>query len=62
MVLITKVLGGFILTSYFWNAYLGNGTLYKARPFWVPLIIAILFFAINLWSVKYLLKSGLLKN
>jgi hypothetical protein len=62
LIILSKVLGGFMLTSFFWNAYLGNGTLYRARPFWVPLIVAVALVVLNYLSVDYLVKSGYIKR
>jgi hypothetical protein len=40
------VIGGIIgtipLNSWFWRSYLGNATLYRAKPVWIPLIIGLI--------------------
>ncbi|MDB5130429.1 MAG: hypothetical protein JWR02_178 [Mucilaginibacter sp.] len=39
--LITSIAGAYIMDNLFWNRYIGNSTLYKARPIWVPLVIGL---------------------
>ncbi|MCB0697601.1 MAG: hypothetical protein KDC07_09570 [Chitinophagaceae bacterium] len=40
--LMVNGLGAMILTTYFWNRYIGNNTLFRKRKIWRPLIIALL--------------------
>jgi hypothetical protein len=44
------IVGGFIaaglLDSFFWKRYIGYSTFYRARPIWIPLIIAIVVFGL----------------
>jgi uncharacterized membrane protein YdcZ (DUF606 family) len=35
------ILGAYLLEALFWNRYIGNSTLYRARPFKIPLIIGL---------------------
>jgi uncharacterized membrane protein YagU involved in acid resistance len=36
-----NALGGYFLTSFFWNRFIGK-TPYSKKPFWKPLVVAIL--------------------
>lgn len=44
------ILGGliasYILDYVFWRNFIGYSTFYRAKPIWVPLIIAVLLFAL----------------
>jgi hypothetical protein len=39
--LLTSIAGAYIMDNFFWNKYLGNATLYRARPIWIPLLIGL---------------------
>ena len=48
-----SLIGALILESFFWNRFIGNGTFYRARPIWVPLIIGLVMFAFIIWAMFY---------
>lgn len=48
-----------LIDALFWNKYIGNTTLYKARAYVVPLIIGLLLTAIVVWSMFQL--NGIVK-
>jgi len=48
-----------LIDALFWNRYIGNTTLYKARAYWVPLIIGLLLSAFVVWSLFQL--KGVIK-
>jgi hypothetical protein len=52
-----EILGGLIsavcLDYFFWKNFIGYSTFYRARPFWVPLTIAILLAALVIWAAMY---------
>lgn len=52
LTIIVNGIGGIILTKLFWPKYIGDGTQYKARSIWVPLIISI---AITVFSIMAIL-------
>jgi hypothetical protein len=62
LIILAKVLGGFLLTSFYWKSLIGADMLYKARPIWVPLAIGILLLAANLGLYLYMAHNGQLKN
>ncbi len=41
LTLITNVGGASIINYYFWKNYIGTDTKYRARPIWIPLLIAL---------------------
>ncbi|MGJ5641251.1 hypothetical protein [Formosa sp. S-31] len=53
--IIVNILGGFILTEYFWNTYLGKSILYRKRNWVKPTLIAL---AIAIPMVILVLLSG----
>ncbi len=44
---------GFCIDYFFWNRFIGNTTFYRAKPIWIPLIIALLIAAFVIWSTIY---------
>jgi hypothetical protein len=34
-------IGGWIMTQFFWNKYIGEETKYRTKPIWKPLIISL---------------------
>jgi len=48
-----------LIDALFWNRYIGNTTLYKARTYLAPLIIGLLLTAIVVWSMFQL--NGIVK-
>jgi hypothetical protein len=49
--LIMSIVGAYMMDNLFWNKYIGNSTLYRTRPIWVPLIIGLLLVALLLVTV-----------
>ena len=45
--------GGYILTSEFWNRYIGRETKYRTKPIWIPLIISIIITALLIIAMIY---------
>lgn len=46
--IVMAVAGGYTLNAFFWNRFIGKSALYRLKPVWVPLTIALLltgFFA-----------------
>jgi|SRR5665213_1634004 len=39
--ILTNIAGAYIMDNFFWNRYIGNATLYRARPIWIPLLIGL---------------------
>ncbi len=39
---VINAIGGSILTTFFWNKYLGRTVKYKSKPIWKPLLISVL--------------------
>lgn len=50
---IFSLVGAVILESFFWNQFIGNGTFYRARPIWIPLIIGIVLAALIIFAMFY---------
>ncbi|MDP9079460.1 MAG: hypothetical protein M3O71_18665 [Bacteroidota bacterium] len=55
--IVISILGGYILNAFFWNKYIGNDTLYRLKPIWVPLTIGLvivggLLFIIFKYGIK----------
>jgi hypothetical protein len=44
MTFIVGALGAVVLYQLFWNRWIGSQTKYRAKPVWVPLIVALLIF------------------
>lgn len=40
-----------IINVGLWPKFIGNATFYRARPIWVPLIIAVVFSVLVIWSI-----------
>jgi len=52
--IIVSMLGGYVLNAFFWNRFIGKTMLYRLKPIWVPLIIALIICAILLFIIfKY---------
>jgi hypothetical protein len=41
LALIGGIIGSYPLNYFFWPRYLGNTTLYRRRPIWIPLVIGL---------------------
>lgn len=52
-VLSINSIGGYFLTSDFWNKYLGRETKYRAKPIWIPLLISISITVVLLGMMIY---------
>ena len=39
--IVVGIVGGFLLNALFWNRFIGNETLYRPKPIWIPLIIGL---------------------
>ncbi|MDB5124699.1 MAG: hypothetical protein JWP94_2828 [Mucilaginibacter sp.] len=50
--LMSSIIGAYIMDNLFWNRFVGNSTLYRSRPIWVPLIIGIAIVASYLIMLK----------
>ncbi|MES2279036.1 MAG: hypothetical protein V4592_23590 [Bacteroidota bacterium] len=46
-------LGSALIFDFFWHRYIGYNTLYRAKPIWKPLIIAIIIHALLFLSLIY---------
>ncbi len=46
-------IGGYTLTSDFWNRYIGRETKYRTKPIWIPLIISIIISALFIIVMIY---------
>lgn len=42
---VISLLGAVLIETLFWNRFIGNATLYRKRPIWVPLAIAVVLAA-----------------
>lgn len=40
-----------LMDALFWNKYIGNTTLYKARKYWVPLAIGVILLGLVIWAI-----------
>lgn len=49
------MIGGYIMNAFFWNRYIGKETLYRLKPIWVPLGIAL---AIIIPAIIIIIKYG----
>ncbi len=46
-------LGALVLHRFFWKKYIGKDTKYRTRPFWLPLVICIIFATLILLATIY---------
>ncbi|MEI7676032.1 MAG: hypothetical protein WCJ03_04565 [Bacteroidales bacterium] len=46
-----NLLGALVLYNFFWGRYIGKEFQYRTKPFWKPLIIAIIIFSFILWVI-----------
>jgi hypothetical protein len=53
LTIVFNFIGAFCLDLLFWKKYIGNNTLYRAKPFWIPLIIAFVLGALFVLSFIY---------
>jgi hypothetical protein len=51
--LIISIGGAYIMDVLFWNKYIGTSTLYRPRPIWVPLFIALIVVGFVVFSLYY---------
>jgi hypothetical protein len=40
-----------MIDALFWNKYIGNTALYKARQYWIPLVVGLLLAGFVVWSM-----------
>jgi len=52
--LIINAIGGTIMHELFWNKHIGKDTKYRAKPIWIPFIIAI---AVTIPLIYFIIKS-----
>ena len=52
--IITSVMGAYLMEMLFWDRYIGNSTLYRAKPYWLPLTIALVIVALILLAATFL--------
>jgi|GEM_PF-969473 len=45
-----NLLGALVLYNFFWGKYIGKEFQYRTKPFWKPLVIAIILFSLLLWA------------
>lgn len=45
-----NLLGALVLYNFFWGKYIGKEFSYRTKPFWKPLIVAIILFSFFLWA------------
>lgn len=53
--IVLGIAGAYLMEALFWNRYIGNSTLYRKRPIWIPLIIAL---AIAIPAVYLIITYG----
>jgi hypothetical protein len=46
-------IGGYVLSTEFWNKYLGRETKYRKKPIWIPLLISIIISVLLLVTMIY---------
>lgn len=51
LTVVFNILGALVLYNFFWGKYIGKEFQYRTKPFWKPLIIAIILFSLFLWAV-----------
>jgi len=51
VMLVLSIAGAYMMDNLFWSKYIGNSTLYRARPIWIPLIIGLILVALLLFTV-----------
>ncbi|MGZ3752354.1 MAG: hypothetical protein ACXVB0_06770 [Mucilaginibacter sp.] len=51
--IIFGIAASFAIDYLFWDRYIGNETLYRAKPFWIPLIIALVLAAMVIIPMFY---------
>jgi hypothetical protein len=50
---LCSLIGAYCLDYFFWNRYIGNTALYKAKPYWIPLIIALVLVVLIMAAMIY---------
>ncbi len=51
LTLALNLLGAIVLYNFFWSKYIGKEFKYRTKPFWIPLIIAVIIFGFIIWSM-----------
>lgn len=49
--LVMSIAGAYTMDILFWNKYIGNATLYRARPIWIPLLIGLALVVLLIFSL-----------
>jgi hypothetical protein len=49
--IIAGILGAFPLNYFFWGKFIGDSTLYRVKPIWMPLVVAIVISAFIIYMV-----------
>ena len=49
--IIAGIISAYILDFLFWKPFIGYATFYRARPIWVPLVIAVVIFGLIVTAV-----------
>jgi hypothetical protein len=49
--IILNLIGGAILSYFFWNKYIGENTPYRTRSFWIPLAIGVAISALFIYAI-----------
>ena len=52
--IITSVMGAYLMEMLFWDRYIGNSTLYRSKPYWIPLTVALVIVALILLAATFL--------
>ena len=50
LTVVFNLLGALVLYDFFWKKYIGKELQYRTKPFWKPLIIAIILLSLFLWA------------
>jgi hypothetical protein len=51
LTLLTNGAGGYLLYTFFWKKYLGENIRYRARPFFIPLLIGLVIIGLLIWLI-----------
>jgi hypothetical protein len=51
--IVFGIAAAYCFDYFFWGKFIGNETFYRAKPIWVPLIIAIILVSLLVWATIY---------
>lgn len=54
-----NIAGGFVLEFLFWNKYIGKDTVYRKRPYAIPLVIGLVISALLIWVIISGMNGGI---